>query len=226
MVPTTIYIWFKCLQRISPCRKVNSVRKAYLKFMKFSSEKKPRNCHHLDRLRCRTSISWRGFVFGGCFLGRFLVRKSATLLKKHQRHHNQLWCITPKVRLQISPCINEVTIGICLYEMWVSNVVSSVNSWRFRVPVPCTEHRLFRQVEPWMAVNWEVWEGIAKMENAPVISTSMGYSGNLEKIRKNLQSLDMLTGIFCPKFGSDWRVDMSLEFRFLKQWSSLVANWC
>lgn len=82
MVPITIYIWFKCLQRISPCRKVNSVRKAYLKFMKFSSEKKTRNCHHLDRLRCRTSISWRGFVFGGCFLGRFLVRKSATLLKK------------------------------------------------------------------------------------------------------------------------------------------------
>lgn len=98
IVPTTIYIWFKCLQRISPCRKVNSVRKAYLKFMKFSSEKKPEIA--------TTSTDWgvvpayRGGVlfFGGCFLGRFLVRKSATLLKKHQRHHNQLWCITPKVR--------------------------------------------------------------------------------------------------------------------------------
>lgn len=82
MVPTTIYIWFKCLQRISPCRKVNSVRKAYLKFMKFSSEKKTRNCHHLDRLRCRTSISWRGFVFWGVFFGSVPGKKVCYFAEK------------------------------------------------------------------------------------------------------------------------------------------------
>eukprot|EP00434_Breviolum_minutum_P028641 symbB.v1.2.025345.t1/scaffold2431.1/size102990/9 len=64
-------------------------------------------------------------------------------------------------------------------------------------------------VEPWMAVNWEVWEGIAKMENAPVISTSMGYSGKVAQYfpRSILDAAYADSGLaldFYTGFDADW----------------------
>ena len=67
-----------------------------------------------------------------------------------------------------------------------------------------------------MAVNWEVWEGIAKMENAPGDIDEHGIFRKLVEIRKNLQSLEMLTLFFAGNLAQIGE-DMSLEFRFLKQ---------
>lgn len=36
------------------------------------------------------------------------------------------------------------------------------------------------EVEAWMGGYEAIWADIAKMENAPVVLTSMGYVGNLE----------------------------------------------